>query len=138
MASPPTLHYRPERRPDRKLHRLHYALCLYPLALLAALHGLYLMEWVQNSERPIPPHHGADNWPETFIYWLTHTLFLCAVPAFMVHVFVAAWVAQGLLRQEGEDSGSPASIFLQALAAWVGAFLLFAFDPFRAIYFFLD
>ena len=93
--SPTPLPYHAEPAPNRKAVRLHVAMCLYPLALVVALHGVLVMEWVHNGEPPIPPHHGPDGRLEAVVYWVASTLFVCAPFALFVHLFLMAWVVHG-------------------------------------------
>lgn len=131
-----TLDYGLDRRPKNTALWLQIALSFYPVALIAALHGLYVVEWINNGELPIPPHHGADGLVESTFYWLAGVLYVAMPLALSAFPVVAAGV---IVRGVGQSSSPGFNKWaLSGLAMWAGACLLLVTDPFHALYFFMD
>jgi hypothetical protein len=139
VATPPTLYYRRERPGARTANVVNLALALYPLLVLVSLHLLYVVEWINNGEPPIPPHHGPANEVENVLYWSTTLLIVGAVPVFLGHVVMIAWFMRDWPFEVAGTTPRAARLqLLLGVAAWVVGFILFFADPVGALNFFMD
>ena len=120
--------------------RAAFALTLAPFVPLLLLHVLYGIEWVNNGEQPIPPHHGPSGPVEEIAYTVTGfalLAYLCGgVPAFAAHIAVIIVAARGWPVTLGLVA--PMWLWWVGLAAWPLSFALLVWDPMGAMYFYLD
>lgn len=47
------------------------ALAMYRLVAFGMNYTVWVAEFLVNGTRPIPPHHGPDNWVEEVVYFMT-------------------------------------------------------------------
>lgn len=128
--APPT-----DRRPSRLLALSANATLLYPLFLLGALYGQWLLSWCVLGHAPVPsiddPKDVAGaRWmnPITALAIVGWMPAACAAPVLNAfHVFAR--------RVRGVRLGARV---LLLLSLWAGMFVLLRWDPLRVVYWWFD
>ena len=106
---------------------------LPPVLMAVSLHLVYVVEWIGHGERPIPPHHGAQNVLEEVLYAAFALSFLNAV-----HLFVF-WLAAYLTAlMPFEPRIYRHRWTYLPLLTWAGGIATLIIDPIGAFDFWID
>ena len=135
MDEPRPLNYSTESPGRNRRLLLLLVLTLYPLLVVSMVHFLWAIEYLVNGTRPIPPHHGPDNWIEAFAYLFAAAG--CFGSLVMLPLTVVACIAM-FVEACLFANGSKTLRWLLPLGAWGVVYVIAAADPVRAFWFWID